>query len=380
MKFYPLVLLLVVLGYPVSDLTVQGNMRVKGGRAHLGSSSMLPNVGLNINSSLLTDTVQIGAYVAPGLGGSVGDEGLRVRPSIRAFTGHVPVFMSVHIYPPVIGAGAGAKRIYGIYMENQVGSDSGNGGIYTNLGPNSLGDTTYFRRLVQFNAGINYHGRVVSSSQRVTDSDYVVLVDISSGRVVDTLPTLASSIGREYVFIQYSTAAAGNFTIKPWAGEKIETYDSLNMRSNIGISKIILLNTSTKWSILYQHEEGTFAAVLTGVSGTVTDTGFYTRDNLNLLVRIKPLIGTSNATSFTITGADTRFCTTGTDTTYTGEAMVGGYNAGVKVAADCGMLHSTGIISCENVSTGYAAWTATGIKGLRFGINISTKLKTQPSY
>jgi hypothetical protein len=361
---------------------VHGDLRVRGGHIMLDTAIIKKNVGLDVQSRSLTDTAQIGVLSEPYFSAAAtsGGAGIRIAPHTMNGAGHLPYVHMLDIYSPLFGTASGGRYVYGLYINSINGSDSGNYAIYTNRGPNRLGDTTYFAKLVQFNSGINYHGRLVSASGAVTDSDYIVLVDISSGRVVDTLPTLATSIGREYVFIQYSTAGAGNFTIKPRAGEKIETYDSICMRSNIGLSKVILVNTSTKWSILYQHEEGTFAATLTGVNAAVSDTGFYTRDNLNCHIRIKPLVGTSNLGTMTITGLDSRMLVTGLDTTYTAAETVLAYNSGAKAAALGIVTLGSGIVTLQNVSSGFAAWTTSGIKGVAYGYEVYYRLPKQPSY
>lgn len=370
-----------------SNLTVQGNARIKGGHMIIDTAAIKNNVALDVASRNLSDTAQIGVYVEPsfGIAATSGGAGVRIWPRTNNGSGHLPYVHMLDVYPPTFGTSSGGKFVYGIYLNDINGSDSGNYALYTNRGINRFGDTSYFQKMVQFNAAIQYHGRLVSTSQTVTDTDYIILADIASARVVDTLPALATSLGRYYIFIQYSTAGVGNFVIKPRAGEKIETSDSICMRSNIGISKVILVNASTKWRILYQHEEGTFSSTLTGVSGAwpgavITDTGSYVRDNQDIFFRIKPLVGTSNATTFTVTGADSRMTYAGLDTTQTCQTTVAAWNNSGKVAADCVYGMSAGLWTCENVSSGFTAWTAALAKGLRFGLETRCHFPGQPTY
>ncbi len=361
------------------NLTVRKNVLIKN--IATSADSIHKNIGLDVSSRTLTDSIQFGAVIQPSWNSAArtGGVGLRVAPKTTNGAGALPYTHSLEVAPPSFGTASSSLGHIGIYGFNMVGGVGTNYFLYSNLGVSSFGDTTVMRKLAIFGAGIQLHGRIVSTSGRLTDSDCVVLADNGSARVVDTLPTLASSIGRYYIIIQYPLVAAGSFVIKPSAGEKIETYDSLNLRSNIGISKVILVNMSTKWAILYQHEEGTFAATLNGVTGTVADTGYYTRDNLNVFVRVKPLTGTSNAGTMTISGVDARVLNPAADTTFTAQQTIPAWNNSAKVAAVCVMTQSTGIITCENVSSGFAAWTASGIKGFRYGIELAYKLRTQPT-
>lgn len=364
------------------NLTSTGDLYIKGGNAIIGSDTLLPYVGLDVAPMGLSGSLQFGAYIEPTFQTPISSgAGIRVNPKVGASAGILSAINGIDIYQPSFGNGSRAKRIYGLYVNSLVNSDSGNYAIYTNLGRISFGDSTFLNKMVQFGGGINYHGRIRTSSgvSRLGDTDCVLLIDIGAGGFRDSLPSLSQSIGRQYIFVQYSTTAAGKYVIRAQPGEKIETYDSVCIQSNKGLSKLILQNTGSKWSILYQHQEGIWAASLFNVSPAVNDTGFYTIDNNNVFISTKPLIGTSSGTTLNVTGMTSIFTDAALDTGYTATATVIAYNNSIKVAGACVMPLSGSAIVCQNVSSGFAAWTATGSKGLPYGIQLSYRLPKQPS-
>jgi hypothetical protein len=379
---YLIMLFPILIQAQSTNLTVQGGLRVRGGNEYIGTDTTLHNVGLDVNPSNLQGNVQIGIYSEPIVNASatVGGVGIRVKPRTKADAGTIPYFHQMDIYPPVFGTGSRANDIVGLYINPIVGGLRTNTAIQVAGGLSYFNDTVWANKLAKFGGAMEFRGRVISSSQRLSDTDYIVLADVATSAVRCTLTTLAASISREYRFRQYSFTSAGNFVIYPSAGEKIETYDSICMRSNIGVSSVTLLNVSSKWIITEQHEEGLWSPSLTGVSGTVTDTGWYIRDRQDVFLRIKPLLGTSNSTSLGIGGLSTIFTTAGLDSTYTATQTAIGYNAGAKCAVACTLPMSGANIVCQNVSSGFAAWTNTGIKGVPYGLELRYHLPKQPSF
>ncbi len=152
--------LLLVFGLGVSSDVVSDNLYLHK-HAILGPDAIAPGVGLDVELKNLADTTQIGAYIRPywNSAATVGGAGVRIWPRTVNGAGHIPYVHMLDIYTPLFGTSSGGKRVYGVYVNNITGGDSANYSWYSNLGLFSVGDTATFRRIAQFGAAVQYHGR-----------------------------------------------------------------------------------------------------------------------------------------------------------------------------------------------------------------------------
>lgn len=391
----PILVLLIVLAIgsltfgQVTSTTTSGKYIAKKGQIYLGTDTILPNVGLDVNPSSLTGDVQVGAYINP-MCDSTADAaciGMRIMPKSRTAAGHMSYFYGLELFPPFLGSSPNSfGHLTMLNVEDAIGADSSNTAIKTGLGKVVFGDSVMHMHNTIFNGAINYKlRRLADSVVRLSDTDHVLLFDLSVKAVRCTLPLISASVGREIKFIQLGSTTVAPLTILPNVGEKIETFDSLHLRSNLGLSAITLQNIATKWAITYHQEQGIFQAQSTNFSSTINDTGWYTWSWPNVFVRIKPIVGTSNSASFGITGPNNLFTISGLDSTYSATWAGLAYNNAQLRSAACIMpLNGNGIACARDTaqlsgsSMLATSWATSGTKGLPYGIEFKYRLPRWP--
>lgn len=108
------------------------------------------------------------------------------------------------------------------------------------------------------------------------------------------------------------------------------------------------------------YEEGTFTVTATGFSGTApSGTVAYARTGKQVTLRFPQLTGTSNATTFTLTGMPSALWPTVTGSAYIAVRVV---DNGTILAGS--LLVSAGGTMTLNPLTASTAWTASGVKTL----------------
>ena len=107
---------------------------------------------------------------------------------------------------------------------------------------------------------------------------------------------------------------------------------------------------------------GSFTATLTGVSGSVTGTAYYSRVGPNVLVTIPALSGASNSTSLTVTGLPATLYPPRVSTS----PLIFAENSGAAVNAFCQL--TTGGVFQYSTNSGVSGWTNDGLtKGPVYG-------------
>lgn len=119
------------------------------------------------------------------------------------------------------------------------------------------------------------------------------------------------------------------------------------------------------------YDEGTFTATLTGVSGTVTTTAYYVRVGKAVTVMIPQLVGTSNSTACTITGAPASILPT--HTTYVAGYVVEDNSISYAGFLFVGASFQLGFYSGTTTQT--TTFTSSGTKGLLAQISFSYQLQ-----
>ncbi len=337
--------------------------------------------GVKYEGATSTWGFQNGLYFAPTFtAATYGVDGLVLEPHLN---GHTPYATSLVVWPTYLDSGGSANHMIAIDVMDVVGGDSSNMALRTRKGHVLLGDTVTAARLLQLGGGLQEHASLIRISRQISADTDRVLVGYPPGGAVmhDTLPLLSQALGQDYWFIQYQTAIDSAWVIVAHAGEKIEGFDSVALKSNIGISYLHLLGQGNRWRVLEHYEEGGIFAILGGVSPSVQDTAWYTLRNLTqITLRFKPLVGTSNAagTAFSITGLNSNFTDATLDTSWTMTAGAMGYDSSAAVSLLCvAALAGTGI-SCQK--TTYDAFKVGGRKGLRYGAEFTGRLPRPPSH
>ncbi len=325
------------------------------------------------------ETTSTGLYYSPTLGGVHGVDGMRLQPHLRGYNPYASVMI---LFPPIKDSGASVDHLTGMDVMDVVGGRYSNHAIKTRKGHVLIGDTLTASRLLQQGGGLQYHATLIRKSRQISaDTDHV-LIGYPDGQIMrDTLPLLSNCLGCEYWLIQYQQPIDSPWVIIPHAGEKIETFDSLAMRSNIGISWVHLFGQGDRWRVLGAHEKGAFLSTLSGVSPAVGDTAYYTIDNLvDLRVKLKPLLGTSNAggTLLSIFGFNSNFTDSTLDTTYTATTAALGQDSGAITAATCILFLSGNGMRC--VKNDLTPWKAGGTKGISYGAEFYGRLPRPPRH
>lgn len=314
--------------------------------------------------------------------------------------GHWPYVSVQSIYPPFIDSGASVEHLTALDIMDVVGGDISNYAIRTRKGRVLLGDTTTASRLLQQGGGLQYHAHLLRISRQISpDTDHVLIGHPPGGVVLhDTLPPLSKCVGCDFWFIQYQTAIDSAWVIHGRRGDSINTdsipgydsvladqtiegFDSVTLKSNVGIARLHLLGQGNMWRVLDHHEEGAFSIALGGVSPTVFDTGWYTLDNLtSLRVRLRPMVGSSNTagTSFPISGLTSSFTDPELDASYILTAAAIGQDSGVEVPLHCIAALSGAGIECRKSVGG--PFSATGSKGIQYGVEFTGRLARPPSH
>jgi len=331
-----------------------------------------------------------GIYSADGLSGlyfsptlyspSYGVDAFRLEPHLRK---HAPYFSTFVLYPPTLDSSGSVDHLTAFDIMDVAGGDSSNYAIRTRKGRVLIGDTLSAARLLQQGGGLQIHASLHRISRQISpDTDHVLIGYPPGGSVLhDTLPMLGSCIGCDYWFIQYQTAIDSAWVITPYAGEKIEGYDSIALKSNLGIARLHLFGQGNYWRVLDHHEEGAFGVTLGGVSPPVSDTAWYTLDDLiHVSIRLRPLVGTSNAAgnTFEITGLNTNFTDASLDTTYASTSAAIGLDNSVDAPLHCVIAWSGTGIECLKSATG--AFTAANQKGIRNGVEFQGRLGQPASH
>lgn len=362
------------------DGIIQGNFRVRGGSAILGDSAMFPYIGLDIHSSRFVGMTQMGLYVEPTFSNAGhGLDGIRIQPHARRAAPYASMAL---IYPPVLDSGGSVGHLTGLDIMDMFGGDSSNYAIRTRKGRVLIGDTLSASRLLQQGGGLQYHATLIRRSRQISaDTDHVLIGYPDNQIMHDTLPLLSNCLGCDYWFIQYEIPIDSPWVIVPHAGEKIETFDSLSLRSNLGISWVHLYGQGDRWRVLGAHEKGAFLSTLTGISPTVADTGYYSIDNLvDLRVKIKPLLGASNTagTVISIFGFNSNFTDTTLDTSYTATTAALGQDSGQIAAMTCILFLSGSGMRC--VKNDASPFKSTGTKGISYGAEFYGRLPRPPRH
>jgi hypothetical protein len=320
-----------------------------------------------------TDTTS-GTIFAPTLSNIYGADPLRIQPHLRGRNAYASM---LSIYSPILDSGASLWNGTLIDLFDCVDADTTCFAIRTRKGHVLIGDTLSAARLVQLGGGLQLHGSLVRTSRQIAPDTEEVLIGYPEGghTMHDTLPLLSICLGCDYWVIQYQVAIDSPWVIIPHAGEKIEGFDSVGLRSNKGISYLHLFGQGDRWRVLAQHEEGVFLSSLGGISDLARDTGFYSVDNLlEVKVHVRRLLGTSNigGATMSIFGLSRDFTDSLADTTLAATAPTVGRDSGITTPMTCLMfMNGTGIRCLKDNGANYAA---TLQKGTLYGMDFVGRL------
>lgn len=381
MKLFAFIAVAASLVLAQPDLTApgRGRMYIRGGQGILGDSAILPGVALDIHSSTLSANSLLGLYLENFFGGAAsGSDGIRIHQRIHGFT---PYYSGLLIYPPILDSSGNVNFITSLDIMDCVGADSACHSIQTRKGKAIIGDTLTAARLFQQGGGEQLHGSLLGRSRQISaDTDHVMILYPDSGHTMhDTLPLLSQCLGCDYWFVQYQLPIDSPAVIIARAGDKIEGFDSVSMRSNLGISSLHLYGQGNKWRVLYHYEKGAWLAYLNTISDTAQDTAWYTINNLtDVHIWMKQLKGTSNSTNkaFGILGANTNFTDATLDTSYSSVAAMDGRDSGFAVPLHCVMFWSGVGIRC--VKTDTTAFKGHGQKGTGYMMDFWRNLPRIP--
>lgn len=323
---------------------------------------------------------QIGLYFAPNFtAASYGIDGLRLEAHMG---GYSPYASMVAIYPPIMDSAGRVDNLTGLDIMDIVRGTVSNVALRTRKGRVILGDTTTAARLLQLGGGLQLHATLLRKSRQISADTDQVLIGYPDGEVMhDTLPLLSNCLGCDFWLMQYQIPIDYPWVIVPHAGESIEGFDSLSLRSNLGISWVHLFGQGNRWRVLGAHEKGAFLSTLTGVSPVKSDTAYYTLDNLvDLRVKLKPLLGTSNTagTIISIFGFNTNFTDSTLDTTYTATTAALGQDSGAIAAMTCILFLSGSGMRC--VKNDASPFKAHGTKGISYGAEFYGRLPRPPRH
>jgi hypothetical protein len=295
--------------------------------------------GMKFVGSRSTTTVQVGTYYSPTFtAASNGIDGLRLEPHVGGAT---PYFTTLSLYPPIVDSGGSVGHMTLLDLMDCIDGDSSCYAIRTRKGHVLIGDTLSAARLLQQGGGEQLHGSLLQKSRQISaDTDHILIFYPDSGHTIhDTLALLSQCLGCDYWFIQYQISIDSPIVIVPHVGEKIEGFDSVSMRSNLGISILHLYGQGDRWRVLYHHEKGAWLAYMNTISDVAQDTAWYTIDNLTSVhAWTKPLSGTSSPSigkAFGILGANANFTDASLDTTYTSVAAMDVQDSGIAVPGIC---------------------------------------------
>lgn len=316
----------------------------------------------------------IGLYFEPTLSSTYGVDGLRLAPHI---IGDIPYASMLAINSPVMDSGGSVDHLTFIDGMDVIGGRLSNYFLRSRKGHVLIGDTLTAARLLQQGGGLQYHAVLIRESRNIAaDTEHVLVGAPDTTRLRDTLPLLSQAVGQDYLFILYhlSTADSG-WVIYPRPGEKIDGYDSVILKSNLGRARLHLLGLGDRWRVLDHYEEGYTSLLMSEVSGTVGTSCLYSIDNLlNVKLRVLPVKGSSNSTanSFTLTGLNSNFTYPSSDTTYTAESSAIGLDS-IATAMQCVLYGSGSNITCYR--NDFASFRALGNKGLVYGLNFQFRLE-----
>lgn len=372
MRFLKLLPILLTLAFGDHNSTSRVDVVYATKQMVVGDSGALPGIGLDVGTRATTGPDQAGIYLEPIYSpAGHGIDGIRIRPHIR---GHVPYATLITLLPPVLDSGASVDHLVGIEVMDMFGGDSSNHSLVTHRGAILGGDTASWARLVRHGGGIEVHGSLLTVNRQLSDTDYI-LVGYNSGRSLhDTLPLLSLGPGLEYWMVQYAVAADSNWVIYPHAGEKIDGYDSIVLKSNLGKSWLHIVGLGNTWKILGRYEEGAWLANLNNITDTAKDTAwYYMRDVHHFHIQVKKLVGNGTllaAANFTVSGLDSRFTNTTLDTTRTCTSIAVGEDNTAFASLVC-ILPLNGAGSAFRCSrTDFGVLNALGGKrGLAYGVN-----------
>lgn len=145
------------------------------------------------------------------------------------------------------------------------------------------------------------HTGAITSSTTLSAADSAVLADASGGAFTLTLPAASGNAGLTYTILKSDTST-NTVTVDGSGSETIGGALTVVLAGNTGNSRLVIICNGSNWLVKELHDEGTYTATLTGVTTSVTGTARFVRDGSGVTLYLPVLVGTSNATSATITG------------------------------------------------------------------------------
>ena len=202
----------------------------------------------------------------------------------------------------------------------------------------------------------------LTSNTTLTSAHNTIEAAATGGSFTITLPAASGCTGRRYA-IHKNDVSSNTVTVDGNASETIDGALTIVLGGNVGNSHLVIVSNGTGWRIEWLYEEGTFTATGTGFTTSITSTARYTRIGKSVTLNVPQLVGTSNSTSFTITGTPSFIVPLGGGTA----RALGVYDNGIEYPVSYVLHNGTATLSvsfCTSITSSTTTFTSSGFKGI----------------